>query len=320
MLSRVADNLYWMSRYLERAEHTARMVQLDLNLMLDQSQDTAIHRWVRVLESLNMPMPGCDLANPMAMTEFVTFEPANPSSIISCIASARENARNVRELISSEMWEQINRLFLQVRSLSTVGGWNTQPDELFQAVKEGAHLFRGITDSTMTHGEGWHFIILGEYLERAGAIARLLGVHYQQYPDPAHLSVESLDYLEWVRILKTCTGFEAYCKVYKAELRPDRIADFLLFNPEFPHSVRFSVERVQGAIEAVGALTGPRQGAPLERLAGRLRSALVFTPVDEVMGGGLHPYLADIRRQCNQIHGAVHAIYVDYSIEAALAS
>jgi uncharacterized alpha-E superfamily protein len=168
MLSRVADSLYWMSRYLERAEHTARLLSVGLNQTLDQTPQSAAPRWGRTLAALQTPLPSDD---PYTITRVLTFDAANPGSISSCIALARENARQVREQISSEMWEQLNRLYLRVKEANIAELWEGEPQEFFQAVKEGAHLFQGITDATMSHGEGWHFIEVGRYLERVGATA-----------------------------------------------------------------------------------------------------------------------------------------------------
>ena len=320
MLSRVADNLYWMSRYLERAEHTARLLDLELNMMLDQSPESSGEWWRRLLQVLEVKPPSAGISDSTAITELLSFDLHNPSSIMSAIAAARDNARNVRQQISSEMWEQVNRLFLQVKRTGDQGILSTQPWEFFRAVKEGEHLLQGITDSTMNHGEGWHFIQLGRFLERAGATAVLLDVHFGRLAETMEQSAEPADYLEWVRLLKSCTAFEAYCDVYTAELRPHRIAEFLLLNPEFPHSVRFSVEIVQTALRAIGKLTATRNTALLGRLAGRLGAALSFSQIDEIRAGGLHGYLESVRRQCAQIHAAIHQTYFAYPVEAALAS
>src|SRR5262249_13527953 len=156
MLSRVADSLYWMSRYLERAEHTARLLDLNLNLTLDQSSSVAEQRWRLVLLSLRSVEPDKSPCDAYCLTEHLTFNSDNKDSLVSCVIAARENARQVREQISSEMWEQLNQLYLGVRR-AKIDGIFTQPHEFYRPVKEGSHLFQGVTDSTMTHGEGWYF-------------------------------------------------------------------------------------------------------------------------------------------------------------------
>jgi uncharacterized alpha-E superfamily protein len=320
MLSRVADNLYWMSRYLERAEHTCRLLDVQLFLMLDQSLGSAEQRWKRLLASLFIPSQAILLGDIHTAARTLTFELSNSSSIAASIAAARENARYVREQTSSEMWEQINRLYLYVKSASSEEVWKAQPHEFFRSVKEGAHLFQGITDSTMNHGEGWQFIQAGRSIERAGLIAALIDVHYSRYIDARDEFVARDDYLEWVGLLKCLTAFEAYCKVYTADLRSDRIASFLLLNPEFPHSLRFSIDRVIGALKAIAASTLTRSAERLERLAGRLQSQLSFSQIDEIMAAGLHAYLEGVERQCAQIHKEIYQIYIGYPIAAAIAS
>lgn len=323
MLSRVADSLYWMSRYLERAEHTARLIGLNLNLMLDQSPDTASQRWRRLQHCLGLPDLD-DPADAVSMTRALTFDPANSASIVGCIAAARENARQVREQISTEMWEQLNRLYLQVKRADSDAIWQAEPHEFYQMVKDGAHLFQGITDATLSHGEGWQFIQLGRFIERAGATALLLDVYFRELLPSQPLSAEVADYLEWVGLLKSCTAFEAYCKVYTASLRPDRIAEFLLLDRNCPRSLRFAADCVQSALKALPRTSSSTYRGPdiglAERLAGRWQAALDYGHVDEIMAENIHAYLANIRRQCTQIHAAIQQTYISYPIETALAS
>jgi uncharacterized alpha-E superfamily protein len=318
MLSRVADSLYWMSRYLERAEHTARMIDVDFQLRLDQSPEAGSGRWLRLLEACQVPAPEGKI-NAEKLTHILTLDRSNPSSIISCVAAARENLRQVREQCSSEMWEQLNRLYLQVNSTTVGEAWLLHTYVFFRAVQEGAHLFQGVTDSTMAHGEGWHYIQLGRYVERTDTLAKLIGTHLNRLPRSPDQAVENEEYLEWVGLLKSCAAFEAYCKTYTAELRPLRVAEFLLLNPEFPHSVRFSVEMIHAALRAIGELTDrkPEQAA---RLAGRLRATLSFSQIDEIMTSGAHGYVDSVRWQCSQVHSTIHQIYFDYPVETALAS
>lgn len=319
MLSRVADTLYWMSRYLERAEHTARVVDVNLHLMLDQSPAAAGPRWERVLAGLRIPSPpgGLD-GDPYAIVRALTFDQSNPSSIVSSIAAARENARQARELVSSEMWEQLNRLFLQVRRAGADASWLDQPHDFFLSVMEGAYLFQGIADSTIGHGECWQFIELGRYLERAGAGAALIDVHLGSLVNLSDPTLLTDNHLEWVGLLKSFTAFEAYCKVYMADMHPDRIAEFLLLDAEFPHSIRFSADRVQATLAAIAESTGSNKADRLDRLAGRLKATLSFGLIDEILSSGLRNYLYDIQRQCTQIHSGIHQFYIAYPVEFAL--
>jgi uncharacterized alpha-E superfamily protein len=317
MLSRVADSLYWMSRYLERAEHTARLIDVDFELRLDQSPEASSGRWLRLLEALQAPRPEDGKIDATTLTHILTLDKTNSSSIISCVTKARENLRQVREQCSSAMWEQLNRLYLQVNSTTSSETWLLHSYVFFRAVREGAHLFHGVTDSTMSHGEGWQYIQLGRYVERTDAVARLIGAYFGRLPYSADQAVESEEYLEWVGLLKNCAAFEAYCKKYTAELRPLRVAEFLLLNPEFPHSVRFSVDKVHTALQAIAELTERKAEQPV-RLAGRLRATLSFSQIDEVMASGATAYVESVRQQCGQAHSAIHQIYFDYPVEDAL--
>jgi uncharacterized alpha-E superfamily protein len=319
MLSRVAESLYWMSRYLERAEHTARLIDVDVQLRLDQSPASASERWIRLLEALHVPVPAAEAVDPGVLSHALTFDRTNPASIVSCIATARENLRHVREQCSSEMWEQLNRLYLQMRSTSQEEAWVLQSHLFYRSVQDGANLFHGITDSTMIHSEGWYYIQLGRCVERTDALAGLIGTHFRRLPHPLDQAVESEEYLEWVGLLKSCTAFLPYCKTYTAELRPLRVAEFLLLNPVFPHSVRFSVDMVHAALRALGEFTERKAEQPL-RLAGRLRATLSFSQIDEILASGAAAYVDSIRAQCTQIHAAIHQVYFDYLVDTAMVS
>jgi uncharacterized alpha-E superfamily protein len=312
MLSRVAESLYWMSRYLERAEHTARVIKVQLNLMLERETEDDDRHWRRVLKSLAIEMTDVKEGEAQAVAKSLIQSTASRSSIVSCIMAARENSRQVREQISSEMWEQLNRMFIEVNRSGADEAWDV--GDFLQAIKDGAHLFQGIADSTMTHGEGWQFIQAGRSIERASALATLLGVHFREFygkdaePEP----------LEWIGLLRSCTAFEGYCKAYTADLRPDRIAEFLVLNPSFPHSIRFSADALETAMKQIGAEVSSRRSARVERIAGRMQATLAFGQIDEIMSGGLQAYLETVLRQCSQAHSALYQTYIAYPIEAAL--
>ena len=315
MLSRVAESLYWMSRYLERAEHTARVIKVQLNLMLERETEDDDRHWRRMLKSLAVEMAEVKEGEAQAAAKSLIYSTDSRSSIVSCVMAARENSRQVREQISSEMWEQLNRMFIEVnRSGAPEGVEAADVSDFLQAIKDGAHTFQGTTDSTMTHGEGWQFIQAGRSIERASALATLLGVHFREFygkdaePEP----------LEWIGLLRSCTAFEAYCKAYTADLRPDRIAEFLVLNPSFPHSIRFSADALETAMKQIGAEVSSRRSARVERIAGRMQATLAFGQIDEIMSGGLQAYLETVLRQCSQAHSALYQTYIAYPIEAAL--
>ena len=318
MLSRVAESLYWMSRYLERAEHTARLMDVDLQLRLDQSPESSTGRWLRLIEALQVPASLTGNVDGTTLAHTLTFNRANPSSIVSCVAAARENLRHVREQCSSEMWEHLNRLYLGVIGEKPEEGWILRSHSFFRAVVEGSHLFKGIADATMSHGEGWQYLQLGRYVERTNELASLMGAHFRRIAQPLEQSVEGAGYLDWVGLLRGCGAFEAYCKVHTAEIRPLRVAEFLILSPDLPHSVRFAVDRVNAALHVIGDLTERRAKLPT-RIAGRLRAQLSFSQIDEIMEQGAYAYLENVRSECTEIHAAVHKIYFDYPVESELA-
>ncbi len=329
MLSRVADSLYWMSRYLERADHSARLIDVNLNLTLDQAPAAAGLRWYR-LQACLIPAPaeagGSDasgvaraiafeLLNNATYAASIACARENARAIIACLSASRENARHIRECISSEMWEQLNRLYLDTRNADIDAMWDHQPHAFFRTVQEGAHLFQGIADSTMCHDEGWHFMQLGRYLERATATAALLDVQSGALLEEKRRPAREA-YLEWVGLLKSCTAFEAFCKTHSAELRPESVLGFLLLNEEFPHALLFCAARLQHSLQCIAQVTGHRDSLG-DRLAGRLLASLRFQSMDDVLALGLHEFLAEIQNQCARIHDAIHRAYVESRVAAA---
>ncbi len=285
MLSRVADNLYWMSRYLERAEHAARLLDVNLNLMLDESTSSADRRWRRVLAALGNPPNLAWSGDAYQVAQILTFDPGNRSSITACVAAARENARQVREEISSEQWQRLNHLFHQVTRHKPNETDDVLPSDFLLAVIEGVHLIQGVTDSTMSHGEGWHFIQVGRYMERACATVTLLGLYHREFWGHPDQTPEASEYLEWI----------------------------------VPHSVRYSIDHLQRALEAIHGEGGKRRGAHLTRLAGRLQASLSFGQISEILSEDVGGYLQDILRQCRYIHETIYELYVNYAIQTALA-
>ena len=316
MLSNVADNLYWMARYLERAEHTSRLLIVNLNISLDMLPANAQQQWARLFKALNVPVPEGEIDDLTAI-EILTFDRENSNSILSCIMSARENARQVRAQISSEMWEHLNEMFLNIKSTSLEKIWNAGPFTFLREIRNGSHLFEGITDSTMNHGEGWHFIQVGRFIERANGIANLLAVHSEVLEDQ-NADLDNEEYLELLAVLKSCTAFEAYCKIYTATFKRERITELLLLNPEFPHSIRFSIDCVQSALDNIAEATDKRKTIRTNRLVGRLKAELSFDMIDDVISYDLGNYLNGIRQKCAEIHSSVNETYIAYPVQSAL--
>lgn len=314
MLARVADSLYWMSRYLERAEHSTRILAVGLNTMLEQSPEQAAFQMKRMRHLLFFPSE--IESDQQKILSWVVLDPQNRSSVFSCIASARENARQVREQITSEMWEQVNRMYLDLKQARS-GIWMYQPDALLRSILEAIHLFRGYTIATMNHEQGYNFLELGRAIERTESVTYLLEAHFVEESDQEEQSAGLFGYLEWVSLLKSCTAFEAYCKVYTADLQATQIAEFLLLSGQSPRSVRYNSDVVLLTIRKIAEKSG-RTSAKLDRLAGRLQATLRYGQIDEVMDDGLSPYLQQIRHQLVQIHNIVYQTYITYPIEKEL--
>lgn len=316
MLSRVADSLYWMSRYLERAEHIARLVDVNLNLALDRAPADAAAHWGRLHASLPKPPPWSGWSAETG--EDQTLDLANREAIAACVGTARENARQVREEISSEMWQEINRLFLTVqRRAPEVTGWTAGTHEFLTSIIEGAQLFQGVTDATMTHGEGWHFIELGRYLERARATAVLLDGQFRDDPRDSQPPGGVSEYVEWVGLLKSCCAFEAYCRHYTADVRSTRIAEFLVLNADFPRSIHFAARRVRASLACISQ-SARRMNGRADRLAGRLLALLDYGQMDEIFGE-LPTYLESIVQETDRIDQELYRDYIAYPVDNGLA-
>ena len=306
MLSRVADSLYWMSRYFERADHSARVLEANYNLLLNPSKLSREQRWSRITLSL-----GLDVAQSQSQTDLTRLitQPGTKSSLLACISSARENASQVREQISSEMWERLNQLYHEI-SGSSQNGLDTEPVRVLAAFREGTYKFHGVTESTMNHGEGWYFIQVGKYMERATNISRLLDAHF--------LDPTGADDLDWVGLLASCSAFEAYRKVNTSELGDRRVAEFLLLNEEFPYTIRYSAERLHDSLNAINYSLSARKTARIDRIIGKLRASLAYAQIEDILKADLHIFLNGILEQCHSLHSAIHELFIEYPIESAI--
>lgn len=307
MLSRVADALYWSSRYVERAENVARFVNVNLDLMLDSPtaerpsweplvQTTGDEAWFR---------EHYGEATPEAVTQFLTFDERYPSSILSAVSRARDNAQVVRGIISRDMWRELNELYLMVTSAAKE---HPQPEEMtdfFDRVKMAGIHYAGVTDATLSRGEAWHFARLARMIERADKTSRILDVKYFiLLPSPADVG-SNLDQVGWSALLSSASALQMYRQRYPA-IEPVRVAEFLLLDRDFPRSIRWCVAKAQ---ESLHALTGSplgRVSTPAERQLGKLRSSLDYEEISRVMDIGLHDYLDEIQATLNQIGCAIH--------------
>jgi uncharacterized alpha-E superfamily protein len=301
LLSRVAESIYWMARYMERAENVARFIGVNLNLQFDLQLDPE-HQWQPLIDTSGDSVVFKErygLASQHNAIDFLTYDAENPNSIFSCLRAARENARSVRETISSEMWEQVNSMYLRIQANRQMPEPESLP-EVFRSIRLGSHLFQGIMDSTMTHSEGWHFARLGRQLERADKTSRILDVKYFMLLPSLKDIGTPYDDIQWSAVLKSVSGFEMYRKKH-GRLQPRDIVDFLVLDREFPRSLHFCIHK---ADESLHAITGTPMGAfqwPSERLTGLLRAELDFMSVEQILREGLHEHLDLLQAKMNAI-------------------
>ncbi len=302
MLSRVADSIYWMSRYIERADNVARFVNVNLNLMLDS--DVGQEQQWRPLINTSGDHKTFDKKYGEATQEnvihFLAFDPENPNSILSCLRSARENARTVREIITSSMWQQLNEFYFFVRDAAS------KPDEveslsrLFQQIRRGAATFMGLTDGTMTRGEGWHFSHLGRMLERADKTSRILDMKYFILLRSVNEVGAPIDHIQWGAVLRSASAFEMYRKEF-VRVSPMRVVEFLLFHHAFPRSVRFCLHSAKDSLYAISGTPDGQVRNDAERQLGSLCADLTFFKLDEVVESGLHEYLDQLQDRMNTV-------------------
>ncbi len=319
MLSRVAECLFWMSRYIERAENNARILEVNLQLMLDfesQSEATVRQHWAPIINSLEDQELFHEFyqeADGDSVVEFVTFEQKNPNSIYSCLARARENARGVREQISSEMWEHLNSLYLFIRSDEARELFRTSSYQFYQRILYGSFQFIGITDATMTHGEGWDFIQLGKFLERADCTSRILDVKYHILLPSGERVGGNVDTVQWMAVLRSCSALEAYSKLYVGQIAPWKVAEFLTLHDCFPRALRHCVHQVDYALHRISGVAEDRFSNEAERLSGKLRSDLDYTRIGEIFHMGLHEYLHRLQTRLGEISRATEEFYCEVS-------
>ena len=306
MLSRVAESVYWMSRYIERAENVARVVGVNLKLEIDLHGLTE-EQWdpmVKVGGDDTEFLQRYDGANRASVIEFLALDAQNPNSVVSCLAKARENARTVREIISSEMWEEINRFYLALTREGARDRALGEAADFFQQVQRTSHLIEGTKNETMEHGEAWHFTRLGRYVERADQTSRILDVKYFLLLPSAADVGKPVDDLQWSALLRSTSGFESYRRLYGLVSR-DSVVEFLLFDRVFPRSVHHCVTQAQASLHAVTGNPLRRFANEAEQRLGRLVADLDYTDAQEVIGRGLHEVIDELQDRFNQVGGAI---------------
>jgi uncharacterized alpha-E superfamily protein len=291
MLSRTADHLYWMSRYIERAENTARLLDIAYQTSLQpQSADESEQTWrsLIAISELNTLFGGkYSVINGRNVMEFMVADESNLSSIFNCLRAARENARAVRGSLTTEVWETMNQTWLEFRRLLREGALQRDPSQFFEWVKYRSHLSRGVTVGTMLQDEAFHFIRIGSFLERADNTARLLDVKFYRQEQSQGEHDAARDFYYWSAVLRSVSGFEIYRKVYSNVIQPDKVAELLILRPDMPRSLSHCLTRMLANLKRVA---NPQSGETLRRV-GRLEAKLAFGSIDEILTEGLHPFL-----------------------------
>ncbi len=305
MLSRTADHLFWMSRYTERAENTARMLDVNYQTsLLPQSDAVAVMGWQGLLSISELLPTYTELHGDIeakTVMDFMVKDEENPSSIVSCLSAARENARAVRGTLTTEVWETLNTTWLEVKRMIRAGEFERDPSQFFEWVKFRSHLSRGVTVGTMLMDEALYFMRLGTFLERADNTARLVDVKFHavqsDFFGAANEKDQEYDFYHWSAILRSVSGFEVYRKVYRDVIKPERVAELLILRPDMPRSLHASLNAVVTNL----ALVANDQSSETNRRAGKLAAELKYGRIDEILATGLHAYLTQFLDRVNDL-------------------
>ncbi|MFT4737451.1 MAG: putative alpha-E superfamily protein [Cyclobacteriaceae bacterium] len=302
MLSRVADHIYWMNRYIERAENYARFMDVNFNLSLDQQPDASAQWKPLVVTTGDWPLYDSlyDKVDKKNVIYFLGFSEDNPNSIYNCIVNARENARAIRPEITREVWEQINYLYYFVKEAAAKKRWEKKdPRSFFIDIKKGCQLLYGIFDSTISKTEGWHFGKIGQLAERADKTSRVLDVKYHMLlPDHANIG-SSFDIMQWSALLRSVSAYDMYLKKY-GRLTAVGISEFLIYDKDFPRSMLSCLIGVDRSIQVISKHKGDKRNQA-EKQLGLLRSHLEYTDINDVFTFGVHEYLDDFQTKLNHV-------------------
>ena len=310
MLSRVAESISWMSRYIERADNVARIMDANYHMILDLPAGIG-EQWEPLVATTgddDLFKEYYDDFNQDTVIRFLTFDERNPNSILSCLKMARENARSVREWISSEMWLQVNTFYLMVKEASRWDGGIELPHEFFVDIMTASHLFAGLAENTMTHDEGWEFARLGRMLERADKTARIIDVKYFILLPSVDYVGTPYDHILWASILRSASAFEMYRKRY-GQIAPDQIIEFLLLDAEFPRAIHHCLIMAELSLRNISGTMRGRFTNRAEKALGRLLSDLDYTQIEEIKAIGLHEFIDDLQTRLNKVGEIVHETF-----------
>ncbi len=319
MLSRVAEALYWMSRYIERAENNARILTVNQQLVLDFAGapgSASMEPWEPIIYALADKELFYELyskADEKSVVEFVMFDKRNPNSVYSCLSFARENARTVREQITSEMWEQINTMYLSLGAESTRRAMKTNTYGTLKLVLEASQLFQGITISTMSHGEDYEFIGLGRFFDRADRTSRMLDVKYHTLLPSGETIGGNVDTIQWMAVLKSASALEPFRKQHVGQVTPANVANYLIRSKSFPRAIQFCVNFIDQSLHRISGSEKGTFANEAERLAGRLRASIAYNTMDDIFAIGMHEYLDQIQLRLIEISKSLSKSYFERS-------
>ncbi|MCX2862338.1 alpha-E domain-containing protein [Paucibacter sp. PLA-PC-4] len=303
MLSRTADHLFWLARYMERAENTARMLDVNYQTsLLPQSPEVAEQGWRALLSISELTQDYQDRYGEIdakRVKDFIVRDERNPSSIISCLRAARENARAVRGALTTEAWETTNQTWLEFKRLIADGLLLRDPSALFEWVKFRSHLSRGVTVGTMLQDEAFNFLRIGSFLERADNTARLLDVKFQAPEGGA--SSSAYDFYHWSAILRSVSAFEIYRKVYSNVIQPEKVAELLILRSNMPRSLAHCLSRLVDNLDRVAN----EHSGETQRQAGRLHAELAYGRIDEILAGGMHEFLDQFLNRVGELGAGI---------------
>lgn len=324
MLSRVANLVYWMARQLERAENTARIVDVNAQLVLDlQSRQAADDpkSWEPLVyvtgdEEKFFELYG-ETPSERAVVEFMLFDKRNTSSLISCIAYARENARCIRDQLSGEVWESLNTFYLKLKADDYSRYAQLGPAEYLNRIKSQIHLFYGVADSMIPRTDLWWFFDLGRHLERADNTSRILDVKYYMLLPDLHAVGSALDMIQWASVLRSCSAFDAFRRSRRGQLNLERVVDYLMRDEFFPRSILYAIAEAERALSQITAPAAHLEGNTPARLIRELHAELEMIDVPSVIADGLHEFVDDIQTKISDIHDALQATFVEYDTASA---
>jgi uncharacterized alpha-E superfamily protein len=320
MLSRVGDAMYWLSRYMERAEHLARLLHENLQLLTDVGElaPRVKHElWLGILRVFGLEQAPAAMAICEAgdveiagrMSAYMTFDITNTNSLLTCITNARENARSIRENISAEIWEDLNTLYWSLQGAEARGRFDESPLELYRQVMNGSMLFQGLTDQTLARAQGWLFMQLGKGFERVDITCRIMEVRFEML-QAAEASLDAAERnIHWMSVLRSCGSLEGYRRVHLGEMDAMRVAAFLVLSDNFPRSIRACVRSAYEAVSQIRSEINPHSADAAERILGRLNTQLEYAEGGEILGGGVPAYMKKIRLEMAQAAEGMRKTY-----------